>query len=347
MKILIESKSLFCVLVILVCCPPAIPDDALKSRVDIEYPAALAELESRYKLMHGRARYHDFRSPHGQPTVENIQKIDFAFTSNAAKISVSWAQPKDFKTHDEKNLFQTTYGTNSQYWFSLLRRHPSDELALKDMGEDPIQGRRKIDNFYGAKIQCAYSLGSTSLAQYFERKVLQINSVEEINVKESKALLIGFTVTPTYVGAKPANALDVSGWLVVSPSDGWILREYGHISKNQSGVSSTRIGKIDYVLSADGHLDPFRHVQRSFSGRVDRNNRGAELVGFELDFDEVEYKALPETDFHLPAFGLPEIDHPPKKGVSTTRPYSIFALAGIGLGLAGGLNYLSSRLKRG
>lgn len=85
---------------------------------------------------------------------------------------------------------------------------------------------------------------------------------------------------------------------------------------------------------------------RTYSGRVNRESPGTPVLGFDLDFESVKYEAVPESEFHLPAFGLPEVDAPGKKGAASGQPYGIFALAGVGFGLAGGLKYLAGRLKR-
>ncbi len=69
------------------------------------------------------------------------------------------------------------------------------------------------------------------------------------------------------------------------------------------------------------------------------------MTGSDLDIKSVKYEALPESDFRLPAYGLPEVEPAGKNGASTDRPYGLFALAGVGFGVAGGLKYLAGRLK--
>ena len=326
-------------------CAPAHGSDALKQRVLAEYPAALAKLESRYGSMHGTARYHETRRPPGQPSVERSLKFDFAFAPDAAKVAIldeSAVGPADT---DQKKVFQKVYGLNSKYGFNLIQNRPGDDFVLRDFSEDLRQGRVTIASHHSGKIQCAFSFSFNSMSDWLNSKSTRIDSVEEIDAAGGgKRLLIQLrsAIPPKtpYIG---------DGWIVVSPDDGWLIREYGRVMTRQlNGLAVTDVGQIDYARSPDGHLDPVKLVNHYFHGRINHNQSGKDLPGFqfELDFESVKYEALPAAAFHLPAFGLPEIDPGGNKGAATDRPYGLFALAVVGFGLAGGLKYASTRLKR-
>ena len=158
-------------------------------------------------------------------------------------------------------------------------------------------------------------------------------------------LLIRFTILPINNNSKSSvNSYNVSGWIIVSPESGWVIREYGKVINDGSGPGITRIGRIEYAQSAENHLDPVRLTEGTYLGRVDRNPNTLPASQFDLTFDLVDYHALPEADFRLPAFGLPEVTT--SKVNSPLKSYEMFALSLVGFAVAAGLKYVSFIIKR-
>ena len=281
-------------------------DDALKQRVLNEYPAALAKLEARYGSMHGQGRHHKFRVI--QP-MEQTLKLDFAFAPGSAKMVTTETDPDSPAIKAEQAFFQSIYCANPGYGFHLNRRHPDDDLALRTVLDDHRSSLGQITNHFGNQVQCAFSFGFVSVSLYLEKKIFRIDSVTELAEEPSgKSLLIQFAIVrPPGTPTRPSWS-DVDGWLVVSPDEGWIIREYGSVQSARGFASYTDIGKIEYARSPDGHLDPIKHTQRNYHGRVNRDNPGTPGAGFELIFESVKYEALPESEFRLPAFGMPEVE---------------------------------------
>ena len=327
-----------------ICSASAGGDDALKQRVLTEYPAALAKLEARYGSMHGQGRHHKFRVI--QP-MEQTLKLDFAFAPGSAKMVTTETDPDSPAIKAEQAFFQSIYCANPRYGFHLNRRHPDDELTLRDVSDDRRYNFNQISSHFGNQVQCAFTLSFVSVSFYLDQKTFRIDSVAEL-VEESggKLLLIRFAIVrPPGTPTRP-NWIDTDGWLVVSPDEGWIMREYGRVLTARGKSYETDIGKIEYTRSPDGHLDPIKHTQRNYHGRVNRDNPGTPGAGFELIFESVKYEALPESEFRLPAFGMPEVEAAGKKGASTKLSYGLFGLAIVGFGLAGGCKYAASRLRR-
>ena len=317
------------------CCTAAWGDDALKRRVEAEYPPALARLEARYGSMHGRARRGYFEAFPGRPPVNETRRLDFAFAPGSGRMDVTLTGPDEPEKLDAKTAIRSVYGANAQYGFELVQRRADNGLTLQTVLDDPKRRRILVGSRYGYEVQCAHYFGKVPFSTYFNSKTLRIDSVVELDAPQgSKPLLIRPTVVPPANWVRPPNSLDVDGWLVVSPNEGWITREYGQTFGRAK--FSTNIGKIEYGRSPDGHLDPIKHVQRGYMGRVTRDDPGVAVLGFDLDFESVTYEALPESEFRLPAFGLPDIDPGDKKGASTGRPRGLFALAAVGYGPAGG-----------
>ena len=257
--------------------------------------------------------------------------------------------PAKFANATGGKAFEKVYVVNPQYGFILNRNQPDEQLALRDVSGDLKLRRATIAQHHGGDVQCAVSFGQVPLAQFLEAKSIHVDSVQELNeLGGPKTLLIQFKNTRKPSVPRSQTLYHVDGWVVVSPDEGWIIREYGVVTTRElNDLSGSRIGKIEYARSADGHLDPIKHTMRHYHGRANRDKPEEGFSGgsFELTFGSVKYDALPESAFRLPAFGIPEVEAEGKKGASTGQPYGLFSLAIVGFGLAGGCKYAASRLR--
>ena len=323
---------------------------SLKQRVLSEFPAALAKLEARYGAMHGKARIHDMSRTPGKPAWDRAHELDFAFAPGAARLTTTNTNPAKFANATGADYFEGVYVVNPQYRFNLLRQRPDQQLALRTVSDDLKQGWATIRQKHGADIQCAISFGQLPISRYLNLDTMPIDSVTELDeLGGPKTLLIRFKNTRKPSVPRSQTLYHVDGWVVVSPDEGWILREYGRVSTRElNDRSTTLIGKIEYARSPDGHLDPVKLVMRHYHGRANRDKPEEGFSGgsSELTFKSVKYDALPESAFRLPAFGMPEVEAEGKKGASTGLSYGLFGLAIVGFGLAGGCKYAASRLRR-
>ncbi len=292
-------------------------DAALRQRVETEFPLAMAKLEARYDSMHGRAIYHATRCPPGgKPCVEELLRLDFAFAPGLARLTTTNLKPDEVVNPKQKQALESVRGVNSQYGFVISRYQPGAAYVVRDIEADLRQARSIITSRHGSELQCGARFGFGKLSEIFAVKAFRLDSVAEVEgAAGSKQVLIRYASTRDFKTLKP-SAVFVDGWIVVAPDDGWIIREYGVVSTSNTGQAhATDLGTIEYSRSADGHLDPVRLVEHYCPGRIERAapeppHDGS--VSFELTFESVKYEALPEADFHLPAFGLPEAEAPAK-----------------------------------
>ena len=292
-------------------------DAALRQRVETEFPLAMAKLEARYDSMHGRAIYHKtICRPGGKPCVEELLQLDFAFAPGLARLATTDLKPVDVANAKLKIPIESVHGVNREYGFMMTRNQPDADYHVRNIGSDLRQARSTIRSRHGSEIQCGATFGLGKLSEIFAVKAFRLDSVAEVEgAAGSKQVLIRYISTRDFKTLKP-NAISIDGWIVVTPDDGWIIREYGVVQTGHTvGGSQTHLGKIEYARSADGHLDPVRLVDHYCPGRIERAapeppHDGS--VSFELTFESVKYEALPEADFHLPAFGLPEAEAPAK-----------------------------------
>ncbi len=350
MRLFLNASHWFLPLILLAQASSSRSDDALKRRVQEEYPIALAKLEARYGTMHGQADFEEIFSQSDKvPRTEKTAKVDFAFAGNSSKVSST--STKSTESHQTKPVdqlvYQSVHGLNPDYCFYLLKRQAGDEFVLKRVSDDLTQGWSDVLRYHGGEVRAPISIDHIPVSLLWKEKRFQIDDVVEETVADGpKRLKIQFTVKrPADEPILPPNGFNATGWVVVSPEEGWIIREYYKLSSRNGAPANTRIGKIEYARSPDGHLDPVKYTQMIYRGRALRENPGDPLVSHKLILKSMKFEALPESEFRLPAFGIPEVETG-KKGASTARPYWIFALAIVGFGVAGGLKYLSSRMKR-
>ena len=325
-------------------------DETSTQRVKLEYPRALAKLQARYNSMHGQALCHEYHQPKDQTAWERTLKLDYAFSPQAARMVITASDPKDHEIQAGRAPYQSVSAANSKYGFSLSRGRPEDELALRKLYDDPVLGLRQVGSRHTRAIKSAITFSFWNLSKSFGGKNCRVTSVSELTgALGEKQLLIRIAYIYDSAVTKIGD-MDVDGWIVVEPDEGWIIRESGgvHTQHTKSGkLIWTDITKIDYARSPDGYLDPIKLKMRELDGRVDRDaNISESKNGFDLDFVSVKYEELPESEFRLPKFGMPEVDPEIKKGATAERPYALFALAGVGFGLAGGLKYMASRRKQ-
>jgi len=132
--------------------------------------------------------------------------------------------------------------------------------------------------------------------------------------------------------AEPAHQL-------ASAREKWVLYEYEYRPKNGLAI---RKGVIDYGEIQDGFPVPKRLVTSVFDTR-----KKALRAGTTYDFEEFRFVDLPEREFTLAAFGLPEgVLRPSRVARTSQTGYWLLGLAFMALAGSVALKYASSRRRR-
>ena len=318
----------------------------LKRRFLQEYPAALIQLESRYNAMFGRGDRVEFKQGPNRVVETKQITIDFAFGGAAAKLVQTSAKDwSEIKPGESNQLYQLAFGANADYGFRLSKKHPTLDLTLDEIQDDPAKSRLALMNRGGFDVQPALYPAGIALPLMVKANNLQIEDVtEEVQPDGSRWLLVRNLDQPSPRVNVPGQR--ITSWFLMSPADGWIIREAGRTGVTRIS-SSTTFGKVEYRRSADGHLDPVRHTVRRYVGVHERDAKdlGEPVTGFDLTLRDVKYEAPPPSAFRLPAFGMPEVAESGKTGAANDRPYGWFALAAGMFAGASGLRFLATRRK--
>lgn len=318
-------------------------DPVLEQRVRTEYPQALARLELRYAVMQGRAILNAWVGASNQRKDDPTKTFDFAFDERHGKTTRT---TKTGASEGKKSLYQTASGFNPKYSFTIQKEEPSSDWFLRAVSDGPTSGVRNCSTMIGRAVLCTTQVNEINLQGWMKSSSTKFDSVtEEATEADPHALLIRFTTTPINRETKQAKGTKQFGWLVVSPDEGWILREYGISHSRGEKVNTTHVGQVEYRRSTDGHLDPSRRSERVFIGLAERGTTQEPAGGSELTIESLRFDALPESDFLLSAFGLPE----PSKG-DTPPPAArwpwFLGAAMLAFGVAAGLKYASGRSRR-
>ena len=147
-------------------------------------------------------------------------------------------------------------------------------------------------------------------------KNFSIRSVSRVRVGTREMLKAEFEVRPSQ---KILGAVSLDGWFTVSPSEAWVLHEY-EFAEGDFSVH----GSIEY-----GGMQAGVPVLRRFTQA--RTKQGKPLNAQTYDFEVIENADVPDQDFTLSAFGLPEVGRPTGRRSGSAAPwliaFSVLALA--------------------
>lgn len=172
-------------------------------------------------------------------------------------------------------------------------------------------------------------------------------SVREVSpvVRDGKQLLRVVFDAPADPPAEPRKGAVVTGGiegsLLVSPEEKWVLYAYECRSKNDKIFLYN--GTVDYQGSSDGFPIPKRAACRT----VMKRPTGESVQTETYDFLEFRFADLPDKDFTLAAFGIPEQVLAPSKVARRGRlGYLFLGLAVVALAAALFFRIALSRIGR-
>jgi hypothetical protein len=154
----------------------------------------------------------------------------------------------------------------------------------------------RIEVDFVSYIKCIYSCWNLKEEYAFPNACFKIKSVTP-RVKDGLNLAhVEFTIE--YPGEVPGALVGryTRGWFDAIPDQGWVIREGAQGSLR---TAESVAFKIEYEGSQDGFPLPKRVTDYSNLGRTI------------AEFDQIRHGSVPESEFTLTAFGLPEIDPKP------------------------------------
>jgi hypothetical protein len=194
------------------------------------------------------------------------------------------------------------------------------------------EGRLTIHNLFGFMALCPTMVYHGRISLFFDRPGFRVDRIGDLQEgsDRSRRLKIEFSI-PKPDKLKAGSRPITSGWLVVSPDDGWLLHEYGSVTENQTKKIYTGIGHVTY--DKPGSAVPVRSQYRVYRGVFDSDPTVSDpsfapILGEDFEFTSFQFAGSPESDFTLSAFGLPEFGQTVAQAATAqSRPWWILVLA--------------------
>ncbi|MGC8639442.1 MAG: hypothetical protein ACP5XB_06140 [Isosphaeraceae bacterium] len=234
------------------------------------------------------------------------------------------------------------YCLTKNYFFQLERDSHDAPYALKNLVKDPtaIDSTMRFAHF-DLIAKGAFALGGVPFTEILDQPSFSVTGVTDVSERhDATRVEVGFKCSDSQVWI-------LGGTIRLAPSLDWALIDYDVEVSTNRGMSkgmergSRLRGSVDCVRWPSGHVFP-----RSGQFRFVRPTEpyGPEPLKY-FSLEEVQFLDVPQSQFKLSAFGLPDSAlEPPQVG---GRGYRTWSIAGIGLlllGLAGGLRLILRRL---
>jgi hypothetical protein len=199
-------------------------------------------------------------------------------------------------------------GLNPRYVFSLGREDDSKPWTVKGMypkAKDDFPGVRTGVEWYlyYCTNPCTGLIG-TPLIDLVRKAEYTIKTVEPVEHQGRRCARVEFAYTPP----KGSENTLRSGWVILAPDEHWALEEFEMTFSNPRTIRGT-------VRYGD-RVGDCRSVQK-FVTQINNPLSSEEIV---YECHKVDVCRLSESDFTLPAFGLPEFDKAPPEVAKNDWP---------------------------
>jgi hypothetical protein len=177
-----------------------------------------------------------------------------------------------------------------RYWFLLHQDRETGNTVLKQFGEGDDLAK-VIDEDNAKYAGAPYSICGIKLSEIMKDPSFSIKRVEEIEKGGVKCYQIFYAFHPK------GELRFRDGWVVVCPGRGWEVESFSSEADHPNGrhLVDYLTGAVEYGRTEGGVALPTR---------VTLNVMGT--LREEFVFDEIKHVDIPESEFTLAAYGLPD-----------------------------------------
>jgi hypothetical protein len=317
-------------------------DDSLKSRVAMEVPGAWARLETLYSRSRGTGRLNEFHTvagkahgrdgpgaadQQGRDVLTSSARISFALNGRLRMLdqttkmdlrfdeATGSTKPRPGRAEGPSRSL-LCIGPKHSFRLGWVDRDGAQTPVLRGFGDEANQEvARMIDSRFHYLLKACHGfflnldLGKAISDPAALRSVAKIPGAGHDHIKVSLDLNPSRVLEAT--GKKTsAPQRRVQAWLILSPDEGWSVRAIG-VGSDEDRQAPRIV--IDYRGEHEGlplpsrisFIQPGRHVRK------------------DLEIERFETGPVPEDEFELPAYGLPNIEQSPKSRLED-RPALLF-----------------------
>lgn len=288
----------------------------LKAKVADELPPALARLKAASKQIRGEGSYvEDWNSGYTERG-----RFVFAVDGDSRKVS-----------YGVKDVGKNIYSTSPEASFYIRRESAEDPYVVNKFGgpeevAGPLKG--KLNLF----ISAPYSICNVPLSEIMADPSFEIAEVSGIEFEGEDCLKIEYD----YHNEEDSLA---SGWVIVSPDEGWAIRAFESRRPLKNRPQARYFGVVEYG-DVEGGVPVLHRVQ------ITSSNPPEEVIELSYVFDGIVPGPVPDEEFTLASYGLPDLSTP--RGDSANRTvYWLYGLAALALVVALAMKSWAARLERG
>jgi len=278
--------------------------DDWKQRLLDEGPRAWATLDEMSRHLRGSFVYKQSYQGVKKPSTEELRR--FAINGDRIKVETT------FRGKDQVDA------TNPEYMFSLSRKVGAASFAIDYV--EPFSGHDnlvhaaidKMQTSIFNDIRAAWYLNARSLSDWLTRPGFQIDDVAPL-ARGNETLV---EVKYTYKDPGPDRKQDfIGGRFVLDPNRQWTIREF------QTPMSWGGTVKANLIYGGD--LEGFPLVTERTT-LLEGNDKTS--LKRELQFKKLTRETVPEAEFQMAGFGLPEPKFAPAPTNMTPYWYLLIAV---------------------
>jgi desulfoferrodoxin (superoxide reductase-like protein) len=227
----------------------------------------------------------------------------------------------------------TIFADGPRYSFALERSSDSAPWVIRNLTSGPpappntylLQAVPHLE----AALEAPRTLEGIPLEELIKDPKFQLHKVTESSGEGGKPTVrVEFSMPPNQEG----NGKFERAWVELSPSEDWavVRAEYTRAKNNRTTIVN------EYQRDRDGRARLYRRLQSTWypEEKVEEN--------YQYTFEELERRDVPEREFSLSAFGLPEPDRPAVSRGSFIH-YWLYGGAAVLFGLAVWLKWKAGR----
>jgi hypothetical protein len=302
--------------------------EQLKDRVIREYPQAVARLEKSYERAEGKGVY--TRLMRGGTADGRKIRFTFLFEKNGKKKNEHRYWEPDEK--QGKIVEQVRCCNPEKYTFTAVKYDTDAALVVRDLNREPGNFDDHYETFVARHSEAMYSVFGIPISRLMEDPSFTIRNATSTSNDGRELIKIEYEYKPT--SKQGQNWILRSGWIEVSPADGWAIQRYE--SQLKPEMKGTVSAFVEYRRDSTTGLNvPVR-------SQVDSPD-GIHTVEFS---DYRVGDSLGSGHFTLASFGIPELDMIAQSS-NMNQPFYWFLGASIlALVVAAVARYASSQLDR-
>jgi hypothetical protein len=299
-------------------------DDALRERLFREGPPAWRKWREQVSQLSGHAHFVRQSFQGGNPTGRELNQW-YHFKRHGSLSVTILSRERD----ESSSAFAFVDGP--RYSFHLERKSGSSPWIIRNLKSGPpvpedtyFLTTSNIDGF----LRASHTLNDLSLEDLLKHPGLSISEIKPSHVAARPTIRIEFEVPPDDNGTQFKQA-----WIELSPDDDWALMK---AEFNRWGNALTSFSN-EYRHGTDGGLLLYQCTERTLYPKENVE----ELRVY--TFEDMEARSLPDSEFLLSSFGLPEPDRPAvNSGVALH--YWFFSVAAVLMALALLLRWKATRI---